>query len=85
MTIKKYLQIYKNSRDNDDGNMNGLFLFFYPSIEAFYLNINEEHKLQDIFKNNNCLKLSMNELKISEKYFININTPEDYEKYIKRG
>ena len=43
-TIKKYLQIYKNSRDNDDGNMNGLFLLGYPSIEAFYLNINKVEK-----------------------------------------
>lgn len=80
-------------------NCNGVILFdnnnlSYP-LGALYtkkllpklrkMKEEKNYKLQDIFKNNNCLKLSMNELKISEKYFININTPEDYEKYIKRG
>lgn len=79
-------------------NYNGVILFdnnlSYP-LGALYtkkllpklrkMKEEKNYKLQDIFKNNNCLKLSMNELKISKKYFININTPEDYEKYIKRG
>ena len=43
----------------------------------------KNYKLKDIFENKNCLKLSMKDLEISKNYFININTFEDYEKYIK--
>lgn len=43
----------------------------------------KNYKLKDIFENKNCLKLSMKDLEIAKNYFININTFEDYKKYIK--
>jgi len=39
-SILKLIDIFKNSRENDEFMMNGLFLLSYPSIEALYCNCN---------------------------------------------
>lgn len=43
----------------------------------------QNYKLKDIFNDSDTLKISLTELGISESNFFNINTPQEYEKYIK--
>lgn len=40
--VEKAINHFQNARDNDEYDMNGLLLLSYPSIEAFYCNINKD-------------------------------------------
>lgn len=45
--------------------------------------LEKNYRLKDIFLNTNSIKLSMESLNIEEERFININTPQEYERYVK--
>ena len=84
--LEEYLKNYSGVILYDENNLTYPLSAIYtkkllPILEK--MREKKNYKLKDIFENKNCLKLSMKDLEISKNYFININTFEDYEKYIK--
>lgn len=73
---KYMLNVFKNSRENDDNNEQGLFLLSYPSLESFtFSNFVDNSFIYEI-KNGDELKkylndCNINQSKINEKTLIN--------------